>query len=62
MGEQPEIQEVRRGEGESVATMWGNMVTAVAAGEVIEVANRFGEVVGVMVPLALYQQLVDGAS
>lgn len=36
-------------QGESVATMWGQMVAAAGAGEVVEIADRKGKVVAVMV-------------
>lgn len=44
-------------EGVSVATMWGDMVTAAQAGEIVAVDNKFGETVAVMLSVQRFQEL-----
>ena len=44
-------------EGVSVATMWGDMVTAAQAGEIVAVDNKFGETVAVMLSVETFKEL-----
>lgn len=48
----------RRGEGESVATYWARILhECEVTGEPVEIANKFGEVVAVMVSKAVWDDL-----
>ncbi len=47
----------RRGEGESIATMWGRLLTEVEGGEVVSIANKFGVDVAVMVSQGHWEDL-----
>lgn len=47
----------RNHEGQSVASMWGEMVAAAERGEVVTVANKFGEDVAVMMSTATYEDM-----
>jgi hypothetical protein len=47
----------RNNEGQSVASMWGNMVTLAAAGEIVAVDNKFGETVAVMLSVEKFEEL-----
>ncbi len=48
--------EERRGEGESVATYWARILVECQAGP-IEIANKFGDVVAVMVHVEEWEQI-----
>lgn len=47
----------RNQEGVSIATMWGDMVTAAQAGEVVAVDDRFGNTVAVMLSVEKFEEL-----
>lgn len=51
----------RNHEGQSVASMWGEMVAAAERGEVVTVANKFGADVAVMMSKEEYERLVQEA-
>lgn len=48
----------RRGEGESIATMWARMISEVEAGEVVAITNKFGKEVAVMISKEKFDALV----
>lgn len=47
----------RNDEGRSVASMWGDMIADAQRGEVVVVADRFGNDVAVMVSLEMFQTM-----
>jgi hypothetical protein len=49
-------------EGKSVATMWGEMVSAAERGEVVAIQNKFGDDVAVMMGMKEYQRLIEAAT
>lgn len=44
-------------EGRSVASLWGDMIADCERGEVVGVANKFGETVAVMVSVGKFHEL-----
>ena len=53
--------EVRRGEGESIATMWARMVGDAENGDGVAIANRHGKDVAVMISIDQYNELLARA-
>lgn len=48
---------ITRQQGQSVATYWGMVLAAAARGEDVELADKHGKVVAVMISLERYQEL-----
>lgn len=57
MSDSSEPTAIHRSQGQSVAHFWGECLAAAARGEDIELANKHGEVVAVMVSKARYDEL-----
>lgn len=53
---------ITRQQGQSVASFWGEALAAASRGEDIELADKHGKVVAVMVGRERYNQLLGGSS
>lgn len=59
MSDSSEPAAIHREAGQSVASFWGECLAAAARGEEIELANKHGVVVAMMVSVERYEELVS---